>query len=153
MGDCSRLSFHQLSPPPPLPTPPAAGTRFTNLDWGFPATGRLRGRWAESGEELRSVFLGGQSSWVLGPDSCNLPPERFTSTPNYPENLTEAVCSSSYSCMPSLTLSSEPRQYHGQRIRAFLGGLLPLSECSGRLRGDQGHRRQRSTAARASSGQ
>lgn len=51
----------------PLPSLPPPGIRFTNLGSGFPAPGRVQGRWAEIGVESRSVLLGGQmEAGILG---------------------------------------------------------------------------------------
>ena len=88
MSGCSRLPFRQLSPAPPGNSIHKSGLGISGSRPGERAQGRGRGR-VEVCPPRRASRS--RHSWVLGPDSCTLPPEMdHTLLPNYPENLIEA---------------------------------------------------------------
>lgn len=133
-----------------LSLPP--GTRFTNLDRGFPAPGRVLGRLAQARAESKSILLGGQvEAGILG-FSGRTPATRHQNrshpTPKLSGRLVEAESATRLAPLsphPARELRSAPRTANPGFVFACLARLYQDARF---LRGDQGRRRQRSTVAR-----
>lgn len=104
-------------PPPFRPSSPSSspwGTRFTNLDWSFPAAGQEQGRWAEAVRQWRSVLRG-------RPDFCHSLPSFQTIQETYlvvASSLAPQAVLHVLPCpRPSFsTTDSEPRPLAGREL-------------------------------------